>query len=260
MGHIHLGVLPRGRRWREVVDLLTDGASDGAVVAASARAAEHDLLSASDSPRYVESVRLLLSVPLAARADDFGEALRDLGLKVGSEPSVLELTLALSERLDQTFGASSDRTDLGELASRALVSTVSLSIGDALPGLFAPTGADVQAAARRLSWSKGIAELTRAYYTRLVSGSLSYWLDRTLAQHSGRGARFVDAGARGEFDIAVQGYSMEATRIIQEFSGGWYGKTIHTHGYIPRHSAVVFGAVALKKIVEELRVRREPHD
>ncbi len=47
MGHIHLGVLPSSRKWREVVDLLTGGAADARIVAASAAAAEKDLLAAA---------------------------------------------------------------------------------------------------------------------------------------------------------------------------------------------------------------------
>lgn len=256
MGHLHLSVLPRTTRWRAVVDLLTAGAADAEVVSSSARAAENDLLSATRGPGYVEAVRLLLAVPHAARSDDFARSLRDAGLDVGQAPSLLDLTSAMTERLDETRRASSDRSDLGELAGRALISTVSLTVGDSLPGLFDATPGDVQAEVRKLSWSRGISSLSRAFYARLVAGSLSYWLDRTLALQLGPGGRFKDVSDRSAFDLAVAHHAMEATRIIEEFASGWYGKTLHRKGKFTSHDATVFGAVALKKIVEELRMKR----
>jgi hypothetical protein len=228
------------------------------VVAASARAAEKDLLVATDSAAFVEAVRLLLAIPHAARADDFGDALRALDLKIGDRPELLDLTMAVDGRLEAVQRKAGGSNDLGAIAARALVTTFSDMVGDQLPGLFEATPGEVQAATRKLSWSRGISELSRAFYARLVAQSLSYWLDRTLAQHVGPEARFANATARGSFDIALSQYTQESTRIIQEFAGGWYGKTLHDKGGISSLDAAAFGAVALKKIVEELRTRRAP--
>jgi hypothetical protein len=260
MGHVHLGVLPAATRWKTVVSLLDTGAPDEVVVAASGAAAETQLIKAAEDPVYVEAVRLLMMIPLCARADDFGQALRDADIPVGHDPDVFDLVGAVTRRLGAVAAASTGRSDLGELAGRALASTLSVGIGDQLPGLFEATPADVQAAARKMSWNKGIAGWTRLFYARLVAGSLSYWLDRTLAEHVGPDARFADAGRRGAFDAAVLHHARGATRIIEEFSGGWYGKTVHAQGRIGTAEAKVFGAIALKKIVAELRVRRDAHD
>lgn len=129
------------------------------------------------------------------------------------------------------------------------------SIGDALPGLFEATPEEVQAVARRMSWAKGISGFSRGFFGRLVSGTLSYWLDRTLALQVGEGQRFATTGERNAFDRALDQYSTEATRIIQEFSSGWYGKTLHREGGFRTKDAAIFGAVALKKTVSELRTR-----
>jgi hypothetical protein len=244
--------------WKDVAALLSEGAADDRVIAASARAAERDMLGATDSPAFIEAVRLLLAIPLAARAADFGEALRTIGLDIRDRPGLFELISSVSEQVDRSGGSAGRRSDLGELSARALVSVLSDSIGDNLPGLFETSPADVQSAARKFSWSRGIAELSRAFFGQLVSGALSSWLDRTLALQIGDGRRFADVAERGTFDVVLDQYSRESTRIIQEFAGGWYGKTIHEKGRIDRHDAAVFGAVALKKIVDELRLRRAP--
>ena len=255
MGHNTLGVMPRTKYWQDVVGLLDGGAGAGDVVAASARAAEKDLLRATDDPVFVESVRLLLNIPLAARLQDFGQALRDVGLSVNDQPELLDLISAVTDRLDRVRRDSRTRSDFGDLSARALTSTLSASIGDALPGLFDATPADVQAIARKLSWSKGISEFTRDYFGRLVSGSLSYWLDRTLALQIGEDRRFSTSAARNAFDMELRHFSAEATRIIREFSSGWYGKTLHREGRFGTTDAATFGAVALKKTVSELRAR-----
>ena len=136
------------------------------------------------------------------------------------------------------------------------MSTFSQRLGGAVPGLFETTPDYLRIAARQFSWSQGIAEITRSYFSTLVASSLSHWLDRTLAMHVGEGQRFADSGTRSSFDVAIQHYSYEASRIIQEFSGGWFGKTIHDKGRIDTGDAARFGAVCLKKIVAELRQRR----
>jgi len=256
MGHIHLGVLPQTKKWREVVQLLEDRAADQSVFAASAIAAERDLAAAAGNPVFVEAVRLLLMVPFAARSEDFGAALRELDLQVANRPGLLDIIAATSDRLDAVARASRTRTDFGELAGRALIATLSDQIGGALPGLFETTADDVRIEARRLSRPQGIGGLTRAFFGRLLSDTLSSWLDRTLASQTGSGRRLADAGARSAFDLALRQYTHEATRIIREFAPGWYGKRLHETGRIEGHQAAAFAAVAMKKITEELRRKR----
>jgi hypothetical protein len=255
MGHNTLGVLPRTRLWEDVVRRLAEGAAGSDVAAASARAAEKDLLGAASDPVFVEAVRLLLNIPVAARSVDFGQALRDAGLAIGDKPGLLELITAVGERLDAVRRDTRERSDFGEIAARALTRTLSVSIGDALPALFGATPQDLQAVARRMSWAKGISGFTREFFGTLVSGTLSYWLDRTLALQIGDSRRFPTAAARHAFDSELGRYSAEATRIIKEFSSGWYGKTLNRAGGFGTRDAATFGAVALKKTVSELRAR-----
>ena len=252
MGHIHLGVLPSSVKWREVVGLLVELAPSDDVIAAAAIAAETDLRNAADDHVFVEAVRLLAIVPQAAADADFGAALRDQGVVTSRDPDLLELVTALGARLDRVADAGR-RTDFGELSRRALLSTVTLEIGGALPGLFDATPDDLRAVARRLGHPRAFAGFARAFFTTLLSQTLSSWLDRTLSAHVGPGQRFAHVGERRAFDDALAQYCVEATRIIREFSAGWYGKTLQRGGPLGTRDATIFGAVALKKITEELR-------
>lgn len=253
MGHNLLGVLPRTKRWATVVDQVGSGAEAPSIVAASMRAAERQFLRASDEPVFVESVRILLNIPLAGRSADFGQALRDVNIPSSNAPELLDLLAASTARLDEVRRQTQSASDMGEIAARALIATLSQQIGDALPSLFTATPEDVQARSRQLSWSKGISELSRHFFSELMSGTLSYFLDRTLASHVGAGLRFANATERDAFDGELRAYTASMTRIIQEFSGGWYGKTLHERGGFSTQDAAIFGAVALKKIVSELK-------
>ena len=256
MGHNTLGVIPRSVKWKRVLDLLEADGSNDAVFAASAAAAEKDMLDAADDPMFVESVRLLLAIPAAARAEDFGDALRRIDLSVRGEPELLDILIAVSGRLDEVKRGSNRRTDLGELAGRALNTTLTELVGAGLPGLLETLPEDVRLATRDLSRSNGISRASRAFFTNLTQAAISYWLERALADQAHPDGRFSAAGSRTAFDTELRAFVHEASRIIQEFSGGWYGKTLYKSGTISDRDAVSFGAVCLKKIVAELRVKR----
>jgi hypothetical protein len=257
VGHIHLGVLPSTKRWRAVVALLEEGATAEDLAAAAAFAAEREFEQAPNDPIFVETLRLLALIPAAARRTDFGRALRELGLNVGDAPSLLDITTAAGAWLDRFVREQAHPSDFGELSRRALLAGLSTTIGDQMPTLFDTGPEDVRLAARTLSASANFSMLARVYFSRLTSESLSNWLDRTLSAHVGPGQRFAHAGERLEFGHALETYCWEATRIIREFSGGWYGKTLHREGTIHTANAAGYGAIAFRKIVEELRRKRD---
>lgn len=260
MGHIHLGTLPNSVRWRDVVTRLGRGDPDSDVFAATARAIERDLALAVREPVLVEALRLLAMIPLAARGDSFGQAMRDLGLPIRKSPDLAELLSAVGARLDAVATLGQDRSDFGELARRSLTATLSREIADRLPGLFDSTPDDVRAAARALGTVAGFQGTARSFFARLLSDTLRSWLDRAASAEVGPGRRFADGGQRADFDAALARYCQEATRIIREFSAGWYAKTLHREGQIETRHAAAFAAVAFRKIGEELRRKRGSGD
>jgi hypothetical protein len=209
---------------------------------------------AIDDPVFVETLRLLAMIPQAAKGEDFGDGLRRLDLRCGSNPSLADLLISVSRRLDEV-GKPDRQNDFSGLSRRALLGTLSDQVTDRLPGLFAATPTDIRDVLRSLSTSKGFAGLARGFFTRLLGDVLGYWLDRVASTRVGPGQRFADAAARNAFDAALDLHAFETTRIIREFAGGWYGATLHREGSITSQRAAAFGAVSFRKIVEELRVR-----
>jgi hypothetical protein len=256
MGHIHLGHLPETRKWREVVALIDGFAAVETIVAASATAAEKDLQSAASNPVFVEAVRLLALIPQAARSENFSEALFSLGIDVPPQPSLTDLLVATNVALDRFAARQSHINDFGDLSARALTDALAAAIGYSLPSLFASDAADMKAAALRVSRPDEFARMARDFFGRLTSETLSSWLDRELSAHVGPGKRFANLGERSAFNDGLARYCTEATRIIREFAGGWYGKTLYREGTVSSMRAASFGAVSFKKIVAELRRKR----
>lgn len=255
MGHVHLGVLPQSRKWQEVVRLLDQAEPPDRVIAATAIAAERDLENAVTDRAYVEAVRLLAVLPAAAASSDLQMGLRDIGIETDPDPGLVDLLVGLGVRLDDVSPAGRG-TDFTELARRALISTVASQAGAKLPGLLEPETGDLQAALRSFGAPRSFAVLARAYFTTLLSQTLGYWLDRTLSAQVGAGRRFADLAERRAFDAALDQYCMEATRIVREFAAGWYAKSLRDGTTIGTLEATRFGAVAFKKIGEELRRKR----
>ena len=82
MGHVRLGVLPKSRKWRQVVEELDRGESVGVIAALAADAAESSLQQATGDPAFLHAFWLLTQIPLAARGPAFIQDLRRLGLVI----------------------------------------------------------------------------------------------------------------------------------------------------------------------------------
>lgn len=256
MGHVRLGTLPRSRKWDDVVALLANGADVDDVAAASARAAESALAGASDDPVFQDAVWLLTNLPLAARAPGFVETLAELGVDAPDGPGLLELTAAIGDALDRRAGDTGGRTDLGEMAHAALLESLVAAIEPQIPSLFSPSPSDVRTALGRLSGGDRFADLARDFFTRVVQRSLDYFLSRELANHVGEGRRFASDAERRAFDEALAVHCRETSRIVKEYAGGWYGKTVWKEGRLTRREAERFARYGFKKLRDELGRRR----
>ena len=253
MGHVRLVRLPASKPWRAVVELLETGAPDDDVVAQSARAADRsfELLPASEAFRA--ALGLLIEVPLAARENNFAAALNHLDLGVAGPPGLIDLVVACAMRLEDVERQAVAPSDIGELVRRAALTTLTANIEPRLPGLFEAEPGDVQAAAAGFATPSGFQQLSRSFFARLTSEILSYWLGRTLPLQVGEGRRFGNAGDRSAFDIALEQYCAEASRIVSEFSSGWYARHVLPGGTAYHARLPGFGAIAARKIVSELQ-------
>jgi hypothetical protein len=109
----------------------------------------------------------------------------------------------------------------------------------------------VQQAIRSLSTTKQFSTLSREFFSRLSRKYLTYFLSRELSNYVSADGRFSSIDKHAEFSQGLDRYCREASRIIEEFSGGWFSKSIFEGG-ITEDKAAGFVHVALKKLRAEL--------
>lgn len=246
MGHNRLPQLPASRSWQEVVRLLDEAAPPARLIGHAADAARSSFSSVVDDPVYVEAVRILLVLARSDREMAFAPGLRREGIALGESESLLDLLDAVSLCLDEASRKNEGVSDLGELARRSVLGTLQTVLLDRMPGLFSEQRGDLDNALKQFAGPSGFSMLARGFFTRMTSETMAYWLERTLSAH------LVDAGRRDAFDVALEQFSAEATRIIKEFSAGWFAKNASTPDTVPTERTRAYAAIAFKKINDEL--------
>jgi hypothetical protein len=255
MGHSRIGTLPQTRPWRKVVGLITQGADVGAVAAATARAAESTLASAAHDPALRHSFWLLTQILIAAKSDNFVDALRRAGLYVGHSPTLPEICAAFMEATDRQV-QSAGRTDLGELAQISAVESLSAVASKEMPGLFGPTHDpdDSRDALRGLATPTQFAVLARDFFARLTRRYLEYFISRELPKHIRVGARFPSLADHRDFEEAIDVHCRQTALIVRDFSAQWFSKHTFKGGIDPR-TAGAFVHHSFTKITSELARR-----
>ncbi len=253
MGHTKLGNLPRTRKWQQVVALIGGGAGTSQVANATISAAERGLRLAAVDKGLLETIWLLMQLPLAAKSDNFADALRHLGLDVSDSPSLMDLIGAFSDAIDSRLANNGGRTDLGEMAQMAACETMSKVIGIRIQSLFGSTPEDVKNAFAKLVINKHFSIFARDFFSRLTTKLLDYFVSRTLSDHVGEGLRFRTLAQQGEFTKALETHCYESSKIVEGFAGGWFSKTNWEKGSISKKDVAIFAYVAMKKLVSELK-------
>lgn len=256
MGHLRLGVLSQSKKWREVASLLEAGAPLEGVAAAAAEASERDLNRASGDPVFQFVSRVLVELPLRARSPGFESAIGAFGLSPEDLKSLPAFLASLSRAIDRHAFEIGQSSDAGILAKSALLESLSVQLGNRLPSLFEPTSADIRAELARFSGGQNFAVLARDFFARLTYRSLDYYLSRELANHTGEGHRFSADADRVAFQQALATHTFEASKIVEEFAGGWYGKTIWQQGALDQKAINGFTSYAFKKLRDEFGRRR----
>lgn len=256
MGHIRLGTLSQSKKWRDVIGLIDSDASLEDVAAEAAHASERNLKNASDDPTFQFVTGLMVRLPLLARAPGFEDAMADLGVGDNALQSVPALLASLSMAIDRNAFETGYSSDAGDLARSALLESLSVQLRDRLPSLLEPTPQEIRKALASFSSGQNFADLARDFFARLSYKSLDYFLSRELANHTGSGKRFATDAQRVEFERALSRHTFEASMIVKEFAGGWYGKHVWQQGTLSQDQINRFTRYAFKKMRSELGRRR----
>jgi hypothetical protein len=256
MGHNRVGSLPNTPPWRRVVAVLTEGGDVATIATTTSQAAQVGLNLAESDEGLRHAFWLLSQVVLAARQDDFGSALKDVGVSVPSEPSVLNVVAGFTDTIDHHLRKTHARTDIGEMAQMAAAEAITSTLSGKLINLFDTTSVEVKEAVRSCSTKAGFANLTHDFFARFTQRFLTYHLSRELANHVGKGKRFASPTEHTAFIDQLGVHCRQAALIVKKFAGDWYSKTNFEGGITPT-KAKNFLYVALDKLRRELKVREE---
>lgn len=252
MGHVRLGDLPRTRRWDQVVELIKSDGDTAQVAAASLIAAEAGLRQAANDDGVARVVWLLSQLPLAARNPNYVQHLTALGVDVAGAPGLVELIGAFTDAVDAHVGRWGERTDLGEMAQMAAAETLTSILGQRTQSLFGTSSEDVRRELAALATTKQFGTLARDFFAGLTRRYLTFFLSRELSNHVGGNRRFANVTEHRDFNQALDLHCRQASRIVEEFAGGWFSKTNWEQGITPDNTKR-FTAVALKKLRAEIK-------
>lgn len=260
MGHQHIGRLPRTRRWREVIALLGDDPRDAPRLAdAVLRAMQERLAALRDDPGFTYCCWLLVRLTWAARGGDFaGDAAR-LGVPIDPSESPLAFVARITDEVSETVTRYPSYGPLTELAVQSLGETLLDTVGSRTPGMFARDGTDLQRDFRRRSTESGFSTLTKHFFGDFIARTLRYVVGREVLAHVGPALGMTTVQDARDVDRAVTTHARETVRVMEQFSGEWYGKhNHHSAGEISREETNGFAAHALDKVRAVLALEAQP--
>ena len=252
MGHIRLGMLPRTRRWMEVIELVGIGGSSAAVASATLDAAEQDLISAAEDVGLRRAFWLLTQIPDAARSTDFAASLRVLGIAVPEAPSAADLSAGFTQAIDEHVETTKSRSGTGELAQIAAAETLSALLRDRASTLFGSTNEDVRSELGKMATEVQFGRFARDFFARFTTRYLTYFVSKELSRQVGGGRYFGDRAQARVFSSALELHCRQASKIVESFAGGWYSKARFEKDLSEVRTGK-FIAYALKKMRGELR-------
>lgn len=254
MGHLRLGRLAKTLRWQGVVALLAQAPSDvSGLAGATIAAGETRFREMAKDPVVGYCFWLLSRMTYAARSAEFVRQLASLGIQVSDRDSTLSFTSLVADRVRTEAAAHPESGHAAEIASLALRSALTETIGQAGRSLFGSSVEDLQTALRQYSADRSFGVISRRFFGDFFARTLRSLVERELSNHVGPGTRLPSIDASHEFSSALDLHARQSARIVEDFASGWYGKhNWESKGEISRDDAQRFMAVAMRKLRMEL--------
>jgi hypothetical protein len=252
MGHERVGVLPRTREWRALVQQIAATADTPETVPAVATATLLKVRQRFDripaDPGFQAAFGFILGLATSQPETGPAEALAPM-VNLSGEPSPLRLTAQMQSWVD----AHADSLEYADLAKRAAADVIAFWTRERSKqaDLFgsAQTASHIWEGARNAG---AFSDLCRVFFGKFTERYIKYFLDREAS------ARLPSIEARERFAESLEQHvdalarhSFETTKIAQSFAAGWYNR--YARRSRPDRGAVVaFLSFAMGKLREEL--------
>ncbi len=253
MGHWRLGNPPRTRRWNQLVELLTDGESQFDEIAdQSLRAVELGLKNAATDFGLQTAFWLLVQIADSAKRDRFRERLWKCGLTIPDAATPADLTSSFALAVQDKIVRAGRQSDVGDIALASATETLTKCVSETTRDLFDSAPKRVDKSLEKFAGKSGFASLGKEFFSSFSARYLGYLLSRELSNHVGGNNRFRSIANHNEFNKALGLHCRQASRIVEDFSGGWFSKHAW-QGKLSLNDVSGFLHVAFKKLRAEFR-------
>jgi hypothetical protein len=256
LGHIRLGRLPKRKNWIQVCELLSSESINSQALAVSiSKAAQNSLLRDENQRGLFQTVRYLIRLVQASRTEDFSGALKDIGIVFDQEESGMVLLGHILEKIKDDIHQNKGNSHLDSIASTAFQETLTKTIHQYAQTLFGCSIEDVRSAFKRYSSKNKFGEIARLLFSTYLTRIFQYTIDRAISENVGVGKKFNDVNSVLEFQKAIKTYCWDISKIVEEYSGGWYSKH-EWEGTLSDAEIKRFTSYALKKLLSEINEDR----
>ncbi len=256
MGHRLVGELPRTKNWLKVIELLKLTGDPAKIASRTSQAAKRGLDLAKQDEGVADVTYMLMKLVWSARGDDFRQQVKNLGMSLPQEASLLDVVGAFDETVDARLRRAGHRSDLAEIARFAAVDTLTSLCHQETGSLFGVSTEQTQQTLKGYATAGRFDVVGKDFFGRFLYRFLDYHLSRELPNHVGPGKQFKDLSRYTQFKEALDRHCRETVVIAKDFSGCWPSATEFREGISTENVRTKFLPVALKKIQSELK-RRE---
>jgi len=252
MGHMRIGVLPKTRKWKQVIGLLNSKESPASDIAAeTARAAADFLKDTRFDPSLAFSYWLLTQITYRAKQDDYVSALKNIDLDISKVDNFFDFVGRVADFSRSQIKKRGELFPLSDFAQLALREVLTESIGAESKSIFGASLEDVKRACQKYSSPTQFSRLARLYFSKVFTRGLRFLIDKEAANSVGAGRRFDSISDLSEFNVALETYCYQSAKIVEKFAEGWYSKR-NWQGEISEKDARGFVAIAVDKFESEI--------
>ena len=255
MGHVRTGVLPKTKKWRDVVQQIAGMHVSETEVADIAQLTIQNVRSRfrhiTQDNGVLGAFQFLVTLAVASREENPQALLSDIGIELPDNPTPLSFGKAVSAWIAPKM----DSFEYGEIAQKAAGDAISNWYRENLPStanLFAALD-DPYEVWRKAGNGAGFCELSRLFFAKFTQRYLKYFLEREASAALGHIDDRVEFEQQLEEHVdAISLHAFETAKITQSFAAGWFNK--HVKEGVPSEKEIEgFLSFAFGKMRDELQ-------
>lgn len=228
MGHKRTPFLPKTRKWRDIVEAISDYHSNTDTIPSitynTLENVKSRFVNIENDKGVNAAFKFLIYLSFANKLDNPSEFLKSRGIEIEGRVTPLRLSKVLNNWLNEY----TDSAEYLSLAKSAIVDSLSHWYSNhnvSQEKLFDLT--DNYEVWRKTSDGAGFCEISRIYFSKFIERYLKYFLEREASGNiSSLSERIKFNDNLEKYIESISQHSFETSKITQSFSAGWFNKNV----------------------------------